>query len=224
MADYTARVGQRPKTNVTPVASAYVSEVDSANHTVTLTTQNGYPITAYYYSPYPISASQTVHYVTDTQGNYVVVGSPATEQKTSLFANVQRTTSATAQSASTTLFNVDFDSVISDDYSMWGATNNEYTVPVDGVYSMTASLGFDNSVSNTGIRGIYITKNGGTNIALNRCAPQNASLNTDTYLNVSCIAPLAAGDTVSVRAYSNASVTLLSNTIVNFSIIYVGNY
>jgi len=223
----TPRIGQRPSTSGISLPAGVITFVDATNNTINFITQNGQYISGVKVlgSNVPYVIGQHIVYANDTAGNTVVLGTWDSQQKinTQLYASVYRGTGATAQNTTTSGSGttVNFNLVTSDAYSMWSTANNEFTVPVTGIYNLNCCVAFDSAVNSTGYRAVYINVSG-SNQALNRVATAPA---VDTYMNLSTTCKMLAGEKAHVSAVSSTAVVIpipTGGNLVNFTISYIG--
>jgi hypothetical protein len=105
---------------------------------------------------------------------------------------------------------ITFDSVSSDPYSAWSSSNNEYTIPSDGLYMVHSNIGAQDKGSSAGLRGVVVEiyLNGSVQLHgrnSNNLAALSASANISLFSNtLTRVLPLSSGDKISW--YTNISV------------------
>jgi hypothetical protein len=198
MADLSPRLMQKTQTPSTPASTAYILEINS-NYTLSMITAGGATITAKYFSSYPPYVGQTVHYVIDNQGNYVVVGGIADEQSKAMAFIAKKTTDTTLYNDTVT--KIDFDSVDYDGNSLFNFENSKFTAPLPGIYSVSSNQTF--TANGTGVRTLSIAQEVSTDSSLTVTTWQRTSGSANVTVNITGVgAILSAGTSVLIEGMS----------------------
>lgn len=162
------------------------------------------------------SQSVTFNDLTLTSPLPVSSGGTGLSMTPQLYANISNT------SISSTITTVVFTTATYDNYSAYNSSTGKYTVPVDGMYNITASIIYNStSIGVGGVQVLYIKVNS-TTYMIDR---QNYQSYAGIIIghNGSLNMRLSANDTVEIQAYNNTT-TSLDNTNNNiFSLAWVGN-
>lgn len=122
------------------------------------------------------------------------------------------------------LTNLVFGTKVKDSHNAYNTTTGYFTVPVSGVYDISAQFGFTGTFATNTEFNIYLSVNG-SNAYGKESRAGGAIVGAQPSFDIKAL-PLLAGQTLAIRGYTNAtSPTLISSPAFNFiSIVRSGNY
>ncbi|APY08223.1 hypothetical protein BWZ20_07870 [Winogradskyella sp. J14-2] len=140
-----------------------------------------------------------------------------TWENSNLSMSAARATLSTAQTitVANTWTTINFDTVDFDLNSDFDTPNNQFDIPADGIYRITAMYTSDVNLNNSNTFGIRISVSGGAN--LQEVNYKHMNENSRIVRQVTTLAQLTAGQSIEIQARANVASVLVIDTASRFT-------